>query len=92
MAMRSFLLVLGGFAAMLAACAPEVVPTSGHLAPTKPEQVKIYQKEPAKYEKLGIVTLPVTGTTRWRESADATPAFEKLRDQAAARRRPTACC
>ncbi len=61
----------------LGACAPEVVPATSHLA-TTPDQVKIYQKQPAKYQRLGIVTHLVTSTTQWDENGDATPAFNDL--------------
>jgi hypothetical protein len=70
-------------AGALAACAPEVLPTQSHPA-LDMAQVKIYQKEPAKYEKLGPITLVVQSTEHWEKTADATPAFEQLRTKAAA--------
>jgi hypothetical protein len=63
----------------------DVVPSSGPRAPTTAEQVKVYQKAPRKYEKLGEVTLLVTSTKQWEKDADATPGFEKLRAEAASR-------
>lgn len=71
-------------ASSLLACAPEIVPTTGPHPATLASQVKIYQKQPSKYEKLGILELPAKPTTNWQESADATPAFTELRTRAAA--------
>ena len=45
--------------ALLLVCgcsSPEVVPSSGNRAPTRPENVKIYAKQPRKYERLGVVS------------------------------------
>ena len=43
---------------LFAGCAskPEIVPSSGKRLPTPPSDVMIYDKQPAKYEQLGIVT------------------------------------
>ena len=80
-----------GFALVLAAamgifvtgCGPEVVPASKH-DPISPEAVKFYQKQPAKYEELVVISVPVTPAMKWNEQGDATPAFEALRAKAAA--------
>ena len=71
-------------AGILAACAPEVLPTKPHAA-LDMAQVKIYQTEPAKYEKLGMITLKVPSTEHWEQTADATNGMDELRKQAAAR-------
>jgi hypothetical protein len=77
------LFLLVSLAGALGACAPEVVPATSHPA-LDMAQVKIYQAEPAKYEKLGPITLTVQSTEHWEKTADATPAFEQLRTRAAA--------
>jgi hypothetical protein len=63
---------------------PEVLPNSGNHLPTDPASIKFYQKEPIKYEVLGIVEVPVTGDVHWDENGDATAGFQKLRAAAAA--------
>jgi hypothetical protein len=65
-------------------CSPEVVPSSGPRMPTSPAAVEIYPKEPKKYEKLGVVEVPVGGDVRWDEKGEATAGFEKLKAGAAA--------
>ena len=66
-------------------CSPEVVPSSGTRPPTNPKDVGIYQKEPQKYENLGLVEVPVGGDVRWDEKGESTAGFEKLKAGAAAR-------
>lgn len=66
-------------------CSPEVMPSSGTRPPTDPQSVQIYPKEPAKYEQLGVVEVPVGGDVRWDEKGEATAGFEKLKAGAAAR-------
>ncbi len=78
------MVLLASFVAGLAGCSPEIVPSSGPRMATQPADIKIYQKEPSKYERLGIVRLVITSKTHWEEKADATPAFEQLKAQAAA--------
>lgn len=69
---------------MVAGCASsEVVPASGPRSAIQPSLVKIYQTAPKKYEKHGLVEVPVTGEVRWSEKGDATPGFERLKTQAA---------
>ena len=75
----ALVLVVGG------GCSPEVVPSSGTRPPTDPKDVVIYQKEPQKYEELGVVEVPVGGDVRWDEKGESTPGFEKLKAGAAAR-------
>jgi hypothetical protein len=62
-----------------------VVPSSGPRPPTNPKDVAIYPKEPKKYEKLGVVEVPVGGDVRWDEKGESTAGFEKLKAGAAAR-------
>ena len=76
-------LALTGCAACLVGCA-EVLPPSGPHPATLPVQVKIYQKQPAKYELLGIVNVPVTAEMKWDEHGDSTAGFEALQAKAAA--------
>lgn len=68
----------------LSGCGPQVVPASQH-APTSPNEVKFFQKQPAKYEELGMITVPVTAEMKWNEKGDCTPAFEALKTKAAAK-------
>jgi hypothetical protein len=44
----------------------------------------LYQKQPAKYEALGVVSVPITPEMKWDERGDSTPAFEALKSKAAA--------
>lgn len=73
-------LVLAG---LIAGCAPEVVPASGPRPALSPSVVKIYQTAPRKYEKHGLVEVPVTGEVRWDANGSATAGFERLKAQAA---------
>ena len=67
------------FAALLAGCSsPEVLPTTDH-PPTGPQEVRFYQEEPKKYERLRTLALGITPDLRWDERGDATPAFEELK-------------
>jgi hypothetical protein len=63
----------------------EVVPSSGKRAPTRAQDVKIYQKHPQKYERLGVVSVPVTPEIRFDEKGEANLGFDRLKQQAAAR-------
>lgn len=63
---------------------PEVVAPSGPRAATSPEQVKIYQKQPKKYEELGVIEVPIGGDVRWDERAHAKGGFDQLKQRAAA--------
>jgi opacity protein-like surface antigen len=72
-------------ALLLSACSSsEVVPSSGPRSPTTAEQVKIYQKAPKKYEKLGVVTVSRAEGATWDERGDATAGFDILKRKAAA--------
>ncbi len=76
MRLKSFLML-----AMVAgfwSCAPEIVPSTGPHVVTTPEQIKIYQKQPSKYERLGTVTYTVTSIEQWQQDADGTTAFNDL--------------
>ena len=65
--------------------APEIVPSSGPRMPTSPESVKIYQKQPVRYERLGVVTLEVGPDTRWDARGNSDRGFDRLRELAAQR-------
>ena len=70
---------------MNSGCAsPEMVPATKH-APSDPTYVAIYQKEPRKYENLGLIQEIVTPDMKWDERGDSTAGFEKLKAQAAAK-------
>jgi len=72
-------------AAVLAGCGgPEVLPPSGSHPITLPAQVKIYQNQPAKYELLGTINVPVTAAMKWDDRGDSTAGFEALQAKAAA--------
>ena len=73
-------------ALLLSACSskPEVVPSSGPRAPTSADQVKILQKEPKRYEKLGMVTVSRDEGASWSDKGDATAGFDILKRKAAA--------
>jgi hypothetical protein len=71
---------------VVAGCSsPEIVPTQGPHPPTQVSQVEIFQKEPKKYEELGLVEVPVGGDVKWDANGDATAGFEKLKAAAAAK-------
>jgi hypothetical protein len=80
----SVVAVFIGLVVVGSGCASEVVPSSGARPPTNPSTVNIYPKEPKKYEKLGVVEVPVGGDVRWDEKGEATAGFEKLKAGAAA--------
>jgi hypothetical protein len=86
---NSFCLLIAPVTAMLlliGGCkSHEVVPSSGTRAPTRPEDVKIYPKYPEKYERLGVVSIPVTPEVRFDERGDANLGFDRLKAAAAAR-------
>ena len=77
-------LLLATAACALAACEPKVLPPSGPHPATPPDQVKLYQQEPAKYELLGEITMPVTPDMRFDERGDSTVGFETLKERASA--------
>jgi len=62
---------------------PEIVPSQGPRPPTSAEQVALYQKQPKKYERLGLITQVVTPEMKWDERGDSTAGFDALRAQAA---------
>src|SRR5690349_20734689 len=66
--------------ALLCGCAPEVLPAQSH-SPSDPESVKLYQKAPAKYEKLGMVE--TTQNVKFQADATVDPAVDSLKAQAA---------
>ena len=73
------LLPLGGCASK-----PEIVPSSGPRTPTSASQVKIYEKQPKKYEMLGTVTVTREEGAKWDEKGDANAAFDTAKSKAAA--------
>src|SRR5437763_1226387 len=76
-----------GFLVLLSAangCAPQIVTPTGPHSPTTPDAVYIYQKQPQKYEVLGVVTVPLGGAVRMDDQGDATAGFVELKKQAAA--------
>ena len=84
------LFAVAAFAAVAVAAAgcaskPEVIPFSGPRPPTRPDEVKVYQDPPQKYEMLGPVSVAITPETRWDERGDATEGFRRLRSAAAAK-------
>ena len=60
---------------------PTVLPPSGTHPPTDPETIILYQKQPAKYERLGVVT--TTQKPEWGEWADFSSTVDELRAKAA---------
>jgi hypothetical protein len=62
---------------------PEIVPSKGTRPPTSPEYIGIYQKEPRKYERLGLITQQVTPEMKFDDRGDSTKGFEALKAQAA---------
>jgi hypothetical protein len=76
------LLVIGGGSGC--ASKPEVVASSGPRPPTSATQVKIYEKQPKKYEMLGTVTVTRAEGAKWDERGDANAAFDTAKSKAAA--------
>ena len=62
---------------------PEVVPTSGARAPTTAKSVKLYQDPPLRYEKLGLIRVPVAPDAKWDDRGNADAGFEKFKKLAA---------
>jgi hypothetical protein len=79
----SVLLCLAG---LLAGCQtkPEIVPSKGPRVATTVDQVKIYEKAPKKYERLGLVTATRAEGGKWDEKGDANAAFDAMLKKAAA--------
>ena len=68
----------------LGGCESEVLPNSGNHPPLQPDQVKLYQKQPKKYEELGMIEVPTTTEMRWDQRGDSTAGFDALKAKAAA--------
>jgi hypothetical protein len=79
-----FRLAILSIGVLLAGCQSEVVPSTGAHPPTDPQTVKIYQSAPQKYEKLGVIMIPVGGDVKWDEKGDANLGFRMFREKAAA--------
>jgi hypothetical protein len=75
------------FAVMLVAggCAPEVVPSSGPKPAISADQVMVYQKQPSKYEDMGMISANQSEGARWDERGDANRGFDSLKAKAAER-------
>src|SRR5262245_57952364 len=71
------LLVLGMFFVAGCSSGPQVLPATQH-PPLEKEKVKLYQKEPLKYEMLGTISEPMTSDVKWDDRGDATLGFEKI--------------
>jgi hypothetical protein len=83
--MVGLVLAAGAVVLGLAGCAsPEIVPSSGPRPPTAPQQVKVFQKAPAKYELLGPVAITAQPGATWDEKGNATAGFDRMRSAAAA--------
>lgn len=77
-------LLIVSLVAILAGCqSHEVVASSGPRKANIVQSVKILQKQPSKYEELGIVQVVMTPELRWDDRGDATKAFEALKAEAA---------
>jgi hypothetical protein len=59
-----------------------VLPTQQH-APSDPATVAMYQKEPAKYEVLGTIMVPVTPELRWDDRGDSVAGIDAMKAKAA---------
>jgi len=81
-ALVAFILI-GLLAIYLGGCAPEVLPPSQH-APINATQVKLYSKQPTKYEALGRITVAVTPEMKWDDRGESTAGFDALKAKAAA--------
>ncbi len=69
---------------ILASCSSNhVVPTTGVHMPTSPDQVKIYQNPPAKYEILATLGLVITPDLQWDAYGNADAAFDRMKEAAA---------
>ena len=83
---RATLLLIGLAIVSAAGCSgPQVMPLSGPHPATLPEQVLIYQDQPAKYEIIGTLVIPVSSGTSWDDRGNADSGFERLRTDAASR-------
>jgi len=76
-------MLTGVAAVFLAGCEPVVLPPSQH-APTSPEQVKLYQKQPAKYENLATIMMPITPEMKWNDRMESVAGIDALKARAAA--------
>jgi hypothetical protein len=80
---RLSVLAMACLATAIAACS-EVLPPSGPHPIIAADQVKIYENQPAKYELLGAIEVPVTAEMKWDERGDSAPGFRALQAKAAA--------
>src|SRR5213083_2989370 len=64
---------------------PEIIPSSGPRAAVPPDQVKIYQKPPLRYERLGVVSVAATRESPWDARGNADAGFDRLKEEAAQR-------
>jgi hypothetical protein len=63
---------------------PKIVPSSGTRPPSSKGQVKIYEKEPERYELLGTVTVTRAEGAKWDQRGNADAAFDAALAKAAA--------
>src|SRR5262245_57758617 len=68
---------------LLAGCGSHAVPVSGSHSPTDPASIKLYSKEPKKYEMLGYVR--VTKNVAYGENFSADVPVDDAKAQAAAK-------
>jgi hypothetical protein len=59
---------------------PEIVPATKH-APSDPAKVKFYAKEPAKYEVLETIKLPVAANASWDDRGNANAGFKQFQER-----------
>lgn len=77
------LLIVTFVAALVGCNSHEVVQSSGPRKATIAQNVQILQKQPSKYEELGVVQVAIAPELRWDERGDATKAFDALKTEAA---------
>jgi hypothetical protein len=63
---------------------PTVVPSSGPRPPSSAAQVRIFEKEPERYELLGTVTVTRAEGAKWDQRGNADAAFDAALAKAAA--------
>jgi hypothetical protein len=76
--------LIGVLAVAFTGCSFEQKPTGPHPATTA-DQVKVFQKTPNKYEKLGEVTFAIPAGYKWDSHGDANLVFDGLKAEAAKR-------
>lgn len=80
-------MMLGAFGLIslnLGCASPKIMPAANHMA-TTPDQVRIYEKQPAEYEQLATIEVEITPDMKLDENGAADKVYMALLQKAAAK-------